>query len=672
MNSRSIGLLLSLAGSVFVWSCSSDVADSRPARGGAAGTGGSAASGGDNTGGGNTGGAGGAVSGGAGGNTAGTGGSTGGAGGATSGAGGTGGVIAGTGGGSGAGGSTGGMGGTSGTSGTGGTGGAGGSAGGGTGGVIPPPPDGQPAPLPDLGPNVFIFDSSNAGTLQSKADSIYAQQEKDGGGTNRYAFLLKPGTYSATIELGFYEQLLGLGETPDATTITGIHVDAQWFQGGNATWNFWRSVENVAMSSNSMWAVSQGTSMRHVHVKGNLNLADSGWSSGGYLADSLVDGTVSSGSQQQWFSRNDAWGKWQGGNWNMTYVGCTNTPGTDWPYTVVDKTPAFQEKPYLYLDQSGNAFVNVPTTRTDSQGTSWANGPTPGVAYPLSTFYIAKPTDTAQTINAALGQGNNLFFTPGIYKMETSITVTRPGTVVMGIGMPSIVVTTNAPAMIISDVDSVKVMGVIFDTNPAGSPSLLQVGEAGSSKDHSAGPTYLYDVLCRVGGGFAGTAQACITINSNNAIIDHTWMWRADHYNGVGWNNNKGANGLVVNGNDVTAYGLFAEHFQEYQILWNGNGGRTYFFQCECPYDAPGSWGHDGIGGYAGYKVAASVTTHEAWGLGVYGTFSPPVSQSAFEAPTGAGIVFHHMFAQYMGGGGFTHVLNNDGPGCTSGNTKLF
>jgi hypothetical protein len=233
-------------------------------------------------------------------------------------------------------------------------------------------------------------------------------------------------------------------------------------------------------------------------------------------------------------------------------------------------------------------------------------------------------------------------------------------------------VTTNVPAMIISDVDSVKLMGVIFDTNPAGSPSLLQVGETGSSRDHAAAPTYLYDVLCRVGGGFAGTAQACITINSNNVVVDHTWMWRADHYNGVGWNSNKGANGIVVNGNNVTVYGLFAEHFQQYQVVWNGNGGKTYFFQCECPYDADSSWAHDGVSGYAGYKVADNVTTHEAWGLGVYGTFSDPVSRSAFEAPTSSGIVFHHLFAQYMGGGGFTYVLNSSGPSCTAGNVRLF
>jgi hypothetical protein len=44
------------------------------------------------------------------------------------------------------------------------------------------------------------------------------------------------------------------------------------------------------------------------------------------------------------------------------------------------------------------------------------------------------------------------------------------------------------------------------------------------------------------------------------------------------------ANGLIVNGNDVTLYGLFAEHSMEYETIWNGNGGRCYFYQNELPF----------------------------------------------------------------------------------------
>ena len=95
------------------------------------------------------------------------------------------------------------------------------------------------------------------------------------------------------------------------------------------------------------------------------------------------------------------------------------------------------------------------------------------------------------------------------------------------------------------------------------------------------------DIFFRVGGAGVGRAQVDLRINANDTIIDHTWIWRADHGSGVGWNLNTSVNGLVVNGNRVTAYGLFVEHHQQYQVLWNGNAGRTYFYQSEIPYDPP-------------------------------------------------------------------------------------
>jgi len=63
---------------------------------------------------------------------------------------------------------------------------------------------------------------------------------------------------------------------------------------------------------------------------------------------------------------------------------------------------------------------------------------------------------------------------------------------------------------------------------------------------------------------------------------------------------------------------------QQYQTTWNGNGGRTYFYQNEMPYDPPNqaSWMNGSTRGYAAYKVANPVTSHEAWGLGSYCYFN--------------------------------------------------
>jgi hypothetical protein len=222
--------------------------------------------------------------------------------------------------------------------------------------------------------------------------------------------------------------------------------------------------------------------------------------------------------------------------------------------------------------------------------------------------------------------------------------------------------------MVVSDVDGVKVGGFIFDAGRVETPALLQVGAAGSNASHAGNPTFLYDLVARCGGATAGITQTFVTINSNNVVGDNGWFWRADHGNGAGWNTNKVRNGLVVNGNDVTFYGLFVEHCQEYQTLWNGNGGRTYFYQSEMPYDPPSqeAWQHDGVKGWASYKVADKVTSHEAYGLGVYSYFTAAavVADNAIESPASAGVKIHNSVTIRLGGkpgSGIANVINGRG-----------
>ncbi|HZN70272.1 MAG TPA: sialidase, partial [Micromonosporaceae bacterium] len=153
----------------------------------------------------------------------------------------------------------------------------------------------------------------------------------------------------------------------------------------------------------------------------------------------------------------------------------------------------------------------------------------------------------------------------------------------------------------------------------------MEVGPAGSSANNSANPISLHDVYFRIGGPGVGKATTSLVVNSHHVIGDHMWLWRADHGSGVGWTVNTADTGLVVNGNNVTMYGLFVEHYQKYQTIWNGNGGRTFFYQNEMPYDPPSqaAWMNGTTRGYAAYKVADSVTTHEAWGTALnFGRFS--------------------------------------------------
>jgi hypothetical protein len=308
--------------------------------------------------------------------------------------------------------------------------------------------------------------------------------------------------------------------------------------------------------------------------------------------------------------------------------------------------------------------------RTNASGASWINGGTPGTSLSMNQFYVVKAGDTAATINAALGQGCNLFFTPGIYNVNQTINITRPNTVVLGIGYATIVPQNGVTAMQVADVDGVRIKGILFDAGTTLSNSLLTVGPSGSSASHAANPTTLQDVFFRVGGAVAGKATNSLVVNSHNTIIDHTWIWRADHGNAGtwGWNEAIGDTGLVVNGNDVLATGLFVEHYQKYQVIWNGERGRTIFYQNEMPYDVPNqaSWNRpNGQAGYAAYKVGDNVTTHEAWGLGSYCFFNvnPSVrAENAFEVPNRPGVRMHNLLTVSLNyQGTITHVVNDVG-----------
>ena len=188
--------------------------------------------------------------------------------------------------------------------------------------------------IPNFGSNVLIFDPTMT-NIQSQLDSVYVAQKYNQFGPQRTAIMFKPGQYTnLDIPLGYYTQVLGLGQAPDDVAISGELYSDGVLVNENATVNFWRSAENVGVTpTNSgnyvIWAVSQGTAFRRMHVHGNVDLAnhtDGNFASGGFLADSKIDGTISSISQQQWLSRNDVWGNWSGGVWNMVFVGVPNPP----------------------------------------------------------------------------------------------------------------------------------------------------------------------------------------------------------------------------------------------------------------------------------------------------------------------------------------------------------
>jgi hypothetical protein len=540
---------------------------------------------------------------------------------------------------------------------------------------------------PDFGPNVFVVDSSMPrDQVQARLDAIFAAQERAHFTDARHAILFKPGRYAADVNVGFFTQVAGLGRLPGDVVIDGhVHAEADWAK-GMALVNFWRGVENLSVrpaDGADRWAVSQAAPYRRVHLQGDLALDDGGWSSGGFMADCRIDGTVRSGTQQQWFTRNSHIGGWRGSNWNMMFAGVEGAPETSFPeppYTSLPSVSVVREKPFLHVTPTGSWAVFVPAVRRDSRDTSWTKDAPAGSSIPLSRFLIAHPDTPIVTINAALAAGKHLLLTPGIYRIREPLRIDHAGTVVLGLGLATLLAENGSAAIVVADVPGIAIAGVLIDAGPIETPILVQVGPRGARRDHSRNPTLLADLFFRVGGATVGKVQTCLEINSHHVIGDHLWIWRADHGDRetgrvhVGWTESTADQGLVVNGDDVTLHGLFVEHFQKYLVTWNGERGRTNFYQCELPYDPPSERAYMAgtTRGWAAYKVADTVTAHDATGLGIYANFTADptiVLESAIEAPRRPGVRFASITTISLGTGKGTiaHLVNDAGAAARTG-----
>jgi hypothetical protein len=564
------------------------------------------------------------------------------------------------------------------------------------------------ASTPDFGPNVKIFDPSmSTSAIKASLDAISTQQLSNQFGTQRYALLFMPGAYgSATdplnVQAGYYEEFAGLGATPSDVSFNGtIDVYNQCFSDGcTALVNFWRSVSNLTINvagkggcqSGEFWATSQAAPMRRVHVNGNATFMDyctgPSYASGGFLADSLfTNGSIVNGSQQQYLVRNSDVDAWSNAVWNQVFAGVNGAPAQSFPvppYTTLATNPASREKPFLYVDANQHFNVYVPDAQFSSAGTSWAGGQTPGHSLPIESFFIAKPSDSVQTINNALSRGKNLIFTPGVYDIDRTIRVKRPDTVVLGIGMATLTAQNGVVPMTVDDVKGVDIAGLIFDAGSRTSPALLVFGDPlgdllsnpfsnhghgghGSSSDAND-PGALQDVFFRIGGPHVGKAFTSLVVGRDNTILDDIWAWRADHGTGVGWTSNTADTGVVVTGDNVVATGLFVEHYQKYNVFWAGENGKTIMFQNELPYDPPNqaAYQHNGVLGWASYKVADWVKTHEGWGLGSYCFFNvdPTIHVShTFEVPVRPGVKLHDILDLSINNSGtIDHVVNDFGP----------
>ena len=574
-----------------------------------------------------------------------------------------------------------------------------------------PPTGGAPPTGGSLGANVIVISpSESVATISSTLNAIGTQQNPNQFGTQRYEILFQPGTYGSTadpldFQVGYYESVEGLGQNPSQVVINGTIDSYNQCTNGvqtecYATDNFWRSISNLTINvtgltgcfaGEEVWAASQASPMRRVDINGNTTLMDfcdgsPDWASGGFIADSELNGTVENGSQQQYVTRNTDIGSWTNGVWNQVFCGDPGAPAQSFgttpvasggpePYTTLGTCPTTQEEPYLYTDSSGNYNVFVPSVQTNSSGPSWASGNTPGTSLSVNnTFYIVNSSSTITTINAALAAGENLLFTPGVYSYASTINVTKADTKIIGLGFATLIPTAGQTTISVADVGGVNISGLILDAGPVNSPTLLTVGTSGSTVSHASDPVSIDDVFFRVGGAEVGSVTDAFIDNSNNSILDDIWSWRADHGAGGGsWTSDTAATGLTVNGNNVTAYGLAVEHYQQYETVWNGQGGTVIFYQNENPYDVPSqaAWMSSATqDGYPAFYIPNSVTTFQGYGMGSYSNFDVgPAIENAmgFQAPATSGVVFHDVFTIWLNNfGGIESVINGTGAAVSS------
>lgn len=574
-----------------------------------------------------------------------------------------------------------------------------------------------------FGPNVCVFtDTMSQAAIQKDLDSIATQQVPVASQFNsqRYAILFRPGTYGSAgnplvFQVGYYTQVAGLGAMPQDTVVNGAidvfnNLCTPGTQDCNSDDNFWRSLSNLTLNvdlpssppayappivdpfgtgctnSAEMWSASQAAPIRRAIINGSVVFQDycatNNFASGGFIADSKVSGSLNFFGNQQYLVRNSAIGGAAGcpqGLWNMVYSGVQGAPapvftGQCQQNTVLPASPVTEEEPFLFTDSGGSYNVFVPAVKHGSSGPSWAGGQGAGTTLPLSKFFVASPSTPTLAITAALALGKDLILTPGVYDLNQPIVVSRPGTVVLGLGLATLVPQHGNAAMVVTPNHGVKLSGLIVDAGPVNSPVLVSVGLPGLGGS-STDPDVIQDVFFRIGGAETTPTSATVSLldNASDSIIDDVWAWRADHGNAVGWTQNTAGTGLVVTGANVTAYGLAVEHYQKNEVVWSGQGGTDIFFQNELPYDVPSqsAWmATASQDGYPAFLVRPNVRTFQGYGLGSYSFFNQGVDiqdAMAFQAPKAAGVQFHDVFTQFLNGSGsINSVINGTGAAVNS------
>jgi hypothetical protein len=560
-------------------------------------------------------------------------------------------------------------------------------------------------PNPPTWPStVHVFSASmSQADILSAVNEAFANNGGDPASTcdfgqfsnKRYAHMFLPGNYqNLDIPVGYYTSIHGLGHSPTDTIFTGGKGVYSEEACGNYTTGaldtFWRSAENFhtttnyswALGNGMTWAVSQAAPLRNVKVDHNLFLSEivlqnPGYASGGWISGLEVGGATQLVTQQQFMIRNSQSSRYGANVWNYVFAAVDGAPlaqcgetfnGTS-SISVIPTIPLLAEKPYITSTDGTSFKLIVPPVQSNvSAGVTWtSSGFRHSKEIDFSSVYVTQIHDTSAIINSKLTAGFHVVVSPGIYHLDDSLHILHENQVILGLGFATLIAPFNgAPCIRVGDVSGVRVAGLLLEAGKWKTHGgLLEIGVSGHFAGTASNPVVLTDVFARVGGSTTGVGpvETMFLVKSGYTIIDNTWLWRADHTvdGPVYKSENPVKNGLVVNADNVFAYGLAAEHTLEDNVVWNGNNGLTYFYQAEIMYDYLGPhWNH------SCYKLGPNVKGHIATGLGCYCNFrdASTYANKGIDTSTATNVQIDKAVSVWLDGknhSGINNVIDSDG-----------
>ena len=605
-------------------------------------------------------------------------------------------------------------------------------------GVTPRSP--TTVPSNPFGPNVTIFNAS-----EPVATINAALSAAETAANHEFFFL--PGTYgdaSATpatattsntidAQVASGSVVAGLGASPCGVVINGnLGIDDDGLairpsQLENLTIN---PIESGDPADTMTWSTSQEATWRRVNLLGNLleaalpyttglclsacapfpgsGINGSGAVENGFeVANSNITGDVidtngqntagvsgQDGNSDPYIQGSDIGGA-QGFGTDTMFAGDRGSvPATDFGPAAASRPagsnvdvkvlPEVRESPFVYY-WAGRFYVFDPRVQFARRGYDWRLGPFAGRSLPLSDFYLASSTtDTAATINAALGTGEDVLLEPGAYSVSAPLTVPHANEVILGLGEATVTASTDTPTIVIDDAATGTVLagfsanGMAFNATTNTGPYAAEQIEIGNTPNASGSPidpTTLSDVST------ISNSTTDELINQNDVLLNQAEIQSnnnsGDGYTTTNWPAESSSDhGVIVNGDDVTLEGIWLEHFKKTEATWNGNGGQVIFLENELPLTIPYSaagvqpsfWmKNSNFDGYPSLAVSPRVTSFTLTGMQSWSRFGSGCDclvTSLITAPVKSHVTINDLFSgQILGSASLSGGSAAVGPG---------